>query len=1044
MHHPKKRRISARAVCCILLALLSGTIVYGPPLQAQTNSVFTNLSQLTQAVARHSPVLGDINLDAIVFDCDPDSGALVLADETGAELLEMDGLAQALQPGDRIRIQFARGYFRRSDVGICVSAAPVVENDGLHPPRTRTGEYHLEAGRFPLRVDWFNHFNSASLEIIGSSTNSLPLPATAAVMASNEMIHVTHAECYEGNWLRVPNYQLLRPVKGGDVTSLDIAYRTRAELAGIRFRGYVDVPQSGAYRFTVTSDDGCLFWIGNATVPVEKIGINSLPSAPHFANGDPMTDLDERRLATVEGRVDFASRLGKGLHIELRSDHGRVSAAMANAGSLEPENLLNAYVRISGVASGILLNDQRVVLGRLATATSKKLAIIENAPGKGAPAPLLTTMLQVQSLAPNNAARKLPVTIRGVVTAVASDGGHWIAIQDETHGGFVQLNAMSNTFPKVGQLWELTGQTRPGDFAPIVVASGGTLLGEGQLPEPAHPTWEQLLNGSMDVQWTELQGVVTGVRSNWFSLLLPEGALEIKMEGWGESELKEFSKSLVRIRGTLFAISNPETHEVRVGSLEIRNGRVAVDKPASDNPFDAPEKAPRGLFLFDAKATPFQQVKVRGQVTYADAKCVFIENGSGIQVFPDTNVTLNLGDIVEAVGYPKLSGASPVLRVALVRKIQSGVLPSPRGVRDSELALGRLAGTRIRLEGNVLGQHREDNLLVLQMHSHTRLFLARVPVSDVLGSLQAGSKLSLTGIFTMPGNDASHFELLLNGPSDITVLSAPSWWTSQRLLDAVAALMVILILGAVWISTLRRQVAQRTRQLQREVRERERAERQHAIEAERSRIARDLHDDLGASLTEINVLASTGQRPRPVSNAHSALFEAIADKARSLIVALDGIVWAVDPEDNSLQSLADYFSGYTREYLSNSEIACRFKIPISFPDVKIDGEIRHELLMVVKEILNNVVRHAEATGVEFQMNLVDDKLAITIADNGKGFDTTVEADGHGLKNFSARLKNVGGSCLIESQPGVGTTVRLQIPMTMILASPGEEANTTFA
>ena len=856
------------------------------------------------------------------------------------------------------------------------------------------------------------------------------------------MIRVFRAECYEGNWLRLPNFQLLRLAKAGNVTNFDIAFRTRDELAGIRFYGYIDVPQSGTYRFRLRSDDGSRLWVGDSAVPVQKLGTNSPPLAPPVANGGPMNNLDERRLATVEGRVDFVSRIGKGLRFELRSDLIRVSVAMADAGSLEPESLLNACVRVSGVASGVLIEDQRVVLGRLAAASSKELTIIQNAPGKGKLAPVLTTMLQVQSLTTNDAARALPVKIRGVVTVVASAAGRWIAIQDDTHGGFVRINGISNDVPNMGEYWEILGHTQLGDFAPIIVATQGRLLGEGQLPEPAHPTWDQLLNGSMDVQWTELQGAVTGVHSNCISLLLPEGRLEISMEGWGEAELKEFYKSVVRIRGTLFAVWNAETHEVRVGSIEIRNGWVAVDQPASPNPFDVPEKTPRGLFLFDAKATPFQQVKVHGQVTYADSECVFIERGAGIQVFPANSVTLNLGDIVEAVGYPKLSGASPVLREALMRKIQNGVLPRPRLISDSELAQERLAARRICIEGSLLGQHRENRSLVLQMQTHAHLFLARVTAVDSFGPLRPGSRLSLTGIYTLPGNDASHFELLLNAPSDIVVLSEPSWWTLQRLLCAVGALMVTLAVAAVWITALRRQVAQRTHQLQREIRERERAERQHAIEAERSRIARDLHDDLGSSLTEINVLAGTGQRPRPGNSAPSALFKAIADKARSLIVALDGIVWAVDPEDNSLQSLADYLSSYAREYLSNSDIACRFKIPITFPDVKLDGETRHELLMVVKEILSNIVRHAEATGVEFQMNLADDILEITIADNGRGFDTATEAGGHGLKNLPARLKKVGGSCRIESLPAIGTTVCTRLPMPAALASRGD-VNTTF-
>jgi signal transduction histidine kinase len=231
-----------------------------------------------------------------------------------------------------------------------------------------------------------------------------------------------------------------------------------------------------------------------------------------------------------------------------------------------------------------------------------------------------------------------------------------------------------------------------------------------------------------------------------------------------------------------------------------------------------------------------------------------------------------------------------------------------------------------------------------------------------------------------------------------------------------------------WITQLRRLVEQRTAQLQSEIRERERIERKHALEAERSRIARDLHDDLGSSLTEIGVLASTGQRSQIEESNYLKLFRAIAGKARGLIAALDVIVWAVDPEDNSLQSLADYLSGFAGEYLSHSGVACRFKVPVAFPPVTLDGQVRHELLMAVKETLNNIVRHADAAEVEFRMIMADDALEIVIADDGKGFKNATGRDGHGLKNLSARLKKLGGTCLVESHAGTGTMVSIRLPL----------------
>lgn len=254
--------------------------------------------------------------------------------------------------------------------------------------------------------------------------------------------------------------------------------------------------------------------------------------------------------------------------------------------------------------------------------------------------------------------------------------------------------------------------------------------------------------------------------------------------------------------------------------------------------------------------------------------------------------------------------------------------------------------------------------------------------------------------------------------------------------------MVTLALAGVWIAMLQRQVAQRTLLLKHEIRERERVEREHALEAERSRIARDLHDDLGSRLTEINFLASTSQLPGSADETHTT-FKAISERARALVKALDVIVWAVNPGDNSLQSLADYLCSYTREYLANSSVQCRFKVPIAFPNMSVDGKVRHEVFMVVKETLNNTVRHAEATEVRFQMTIEDDVLEIAIIDNGKGFDVAQAGAGHGLKNCPTRLEKIGGSCKIESHAGVGTTVRIGLPLQFLTVFQTEERKTRF-
>jgi signal transduction histidine kinase len=1006
----------------LMLVLAVAAVMPVSPTCAQTSSTITNLSQLTQTLSRRSRVVGEITLKGTVFASDTNSGALILSDDSGVAFLECDGLQTEFQPGDLVEINDDQCYLNPGDLGIYVTAAPLVNNDGIHGSRTISGAKRLTAGRYPLRVDWFNQFNDAHLKV--SCTRAPMLESPSAETPFQDLIHIVHAECFEGYWFWLPNFQLLCPVKTVAATNVNIGLRTHDHRAGLRFDGYFEAPETGDYSFSLYSVDGARLWVGDIEVPVINVGANVPPAAPSAIIGEAMANLNERRLVTIEGRVGFASRSGKGLRLEVLSEKESILVEMSDAGSLVGEDLLNAYVRVSGVAQGVLTQDRQVVMGKLAVVSPKELTVIRNPPGKGSLPPVLTTLMQVQSLSSDDAARRLPVTIRGVVTAVGQARDHWMAIQDDTRGGFVNLDVVSNLVPVVGQYWTVSGHTRPGDFAPIVVAEHASLHGSGRLPEPVHPSWNQLVNGSMDVQFVELEGLVTGVQSNKLSLLLPEGRQEIKMPEWEESELKPFDNAVVSIRGTLFAVWNAGTHEVRSGYLTMHTAAISVEKPSPADPFDAPEKTPRGLFHFDAKASPFQRVKVRGQVTYADSQRIFVENGAGIQVIPARAPDVHIGDFVEAAGYPEVSVAGPTLREARLRKIDDGVLSPAALIPDAGLGDEHLASMRIRVQGNLVGQHTEDGLLVLQVETGTHLLPARVEDVESVRSLRLGSRLALTGIYVSVARD--RFALFLNSANDLVVISKPSWWTLGRLLAAVGILLVSLALAAVWIASLHRQVAQRTLQLQREVTEREVAEREHSLEAERSRIARDLHDDLGASLTEISVLSSTGQQPDNREQSVETIFRSITGKAKESVSALDIIVWALDPKDNSLQLVGDYLCDYAKDYLSSFRIACRFDVPVALPPITFDGRRRHELFLAVKETLNNIVRHASATEVEFRLVIADDELQIVIVDNGKGFKSDSSRRGHGLKNLPLRLSQIGGSYGVESTPGKGTVVKIAL------------------
>src|SRR5207249_2718268 len=123
----------------------------------------------------------------------------------------------------------------------------------------------------------------------------------------------------------------------------------------------------------------------------------------------------------------------------------------------------------------------------------------------------------------------------------------------------------------------------------------------------------------------------------------------------------------------------------------------------------------------------------------------------------------------------------------------------------------------------------------------------------------------------------------------------------------------------------------------------------------------DLHDDLGSNLTEIGMLATTSPGVEVQSEEASERLGTIAEKSRTIVHALDEIVWAVDPQRDTLASVARYLASYAEEYLAGLKVACRVQIPNSFPDQIVSGEVRHHLFLAVKETLNNAVRHGNAT-----------------------------------------------------------------------------------
>lgn len=199
-----------------------------------------------------------------------------------------------------------------------------------------------------------------------------------------------------------------------------------------------------------------------------------------------------------------------------------------------------------------------------------------------------------------------------------------------------------------------------------------------------------------------------------------------------------------------------------------------------------------------------------------------------------------------------------------------------------------------------------------------------------------------------------------------------------------------------------------------------RLEAQTSREKERARIAQDLHDDLGASLTEISLLANLAAEERGSNSREDDTLPEVAAKAQELVGALDEFVWAVNPRHDTLRSLAEYLAAFGGKFLSRAGMTLRRDIPHELPEVSLDAERRHSVFLAVREAINNAVKHSGASEVWLRIRLENQRLEIAVEDNGRGFDPGARSEGEGVGNLGSRLERLGGQCRIESRPGALT------------------------
>ena len=188
-------------------------------------------------------------------------------------------------------------------------------------------------------------------------------------------------------------------------------------------------------------------------------------------------------------------------------------------------------------------------------------------------------------------------------------------------------------------------------------------------------------------------------------------------------------------------------------------------------------------------------------------------------------------------------------------------------------------------------------------------------------------------------------------------------------------------------------------------------------------------------MTQIALLSAMSQDNLDFPEMARNNFEQISQMSRELVCALYQTVWAVNPENDNLDALGNYICQMVNQLCERVRFRCRFHLPDLPREIEISSQIRHNISMVVKEAVHNVIKHAKASEVKINVEFTGHLLTISVQDDGCGFQPPGNIAGNGLQNMKQRMADIGGSCSIESNLGHGTKIRLSLAVTSAEKNP---------
>lgn len=638
----------------------------------------------------------------------------------------------------------------------------------------------------------------------------------------------------------------------------------------------------------------------------------------------------------------------------------------------------------------------------------------------------------VLSLSYDEAVKSGFAELKGVVTLSSPNG---IVLQDGTSGIWVEFDNKSTPPFLVGDVVTVLGPVGPGAYSPDIEYPTIRRLGHAQLPHPKAVSFAQLSSGQEDAQYVFIEGVIRTVRlkkdeisavpadGTLVTVDLAEGQVDAALPTESYKTAAGLVGARVRIAAVALVRKNDDRQTTGVVLVTPEVGDLTVLQSGPKDLFSTRMVSIGDLLRYRSGTDYIHRVRIQGTLTYYEPGRQFIlqDHSRAITVFSADSQSLQIGDRIEAVGFPTPEPAGPVLRDAISRRLAPGTPLAPISVTLEEALQSRNRSRLISLHLRLLRVISEPARTLFLLESGHSVTTAELAANVALPTwLRPGSDLRLTGIdmlrveeglgYVNYEDTTVHSFLLLRSLNDIVLISPATWWTHGRLLSLIVALGILLVGFIILLIYI--QIRHRETEL---------------ILRERERLARDVHDTLAQSFAGIGFQLQVIRRA--VAAGDSTLLHHV-DTARDLVQF---------SHKEARKSLVPS----TSEGSVGPDLLCSLhenaKALIKCGAVQIEarsaGSVRpiprrtkEELFRIGQEGIANAIRHANPTQLKITVEYEEDLVRLNIADDGSGFEMRGDLLGFGIRGMRKRAAEIDAHFDLVSAPGAGTTITVAAPI----------------